>query len=50
MLFVWGGYFFGNIPWIKGHFGLVTIGVILISLIPLVGVVARRPATARVNG
>jgi membrane-associated protein len=49
MLFVWGGYFFGNIPWIKGHFGLVTIGVILISLIPLVGVLARRPATARVN-
>jgi membrane-associated protein len=48
MLFVWGGYFFGNIPWIKAHFGLVTIGVILISLLPLVGVVARRPATARV--
>lgn len=29
------GYFFGNIPMVKNHFSLVTIGIILISLLPL---------------
>ncbi|KRK97272.1 membrane-associated protein [Secundilactobacillus odoratitofui DSM 19909 = JCM 15043] len=34
-----GGYFFGNIPFVKAHFSLVVIGIIVISLIPaLVGV------------
>jgi membrane-associated protein len=38
-LWVWGfgllGYFTGNIPFVKENFGLVTIGVILISVMPL---------------
>jgi membrane-associated protein len=34
-LFVWAGYWFGNIPLIKQHFGLVTIGIILVSLLPM---------------
>jgi|SRR5215218_10919753 len=40
ILWVWGfgllGYFTGAIPFVKENFGLVTIGVILISLVPLV--------------
>ena len=39
ILWVWGfgllGYFTGAIPFVKDNFGLVTIGVILISLVPL---------------
>lgn len=36
MLFLWGGYLFGNIPLVKQNFGIVTILIILISLIPVV--------------
>ena len=39
LLWVWGfgllGYFTGAIPFVKENFGLVTIGVILISVVPL---------------
>jgi len=39
ILWVWGfgllGYFTGALPFIKDNFGLVTIGVILISVLPL---------------
>jgi membrane-associated protein len=44
MLFVWGGYLFGNIPLVKAHFGLVTIGIIGVSLLPFVSLLLRRPA------
>ncbi|KRN92912.1 hypothetical protein IV81_GL000982 [Pediococcus stilesii] len=30
------GYFFGNIPFVKEHFSLVVIGIIVVSLIPAV--------------
>ncbi len=33
--FVWLGYFFGNLPIIKENFGLVTIGIIIVSLLPV---------------
>jgi len=33
-LFVFGGYFFGNIPFIKRNFGLVIVSIIIISMIP----------------
>ncbi|MGH8150683.1 MAG: VTT domain-containing protein [Steroidobacteraceae bacterium] len=33
-LFIWGGYLFGNVPAVKAHFGLVTIAIIAISLLP----------------
>ncbi|HCS47041.1 MAG: hypothetical protein A2V45_16020 [Candidatus Aminicenantes bacterium RBG_19FT_COMBO_58_17] len=35
-LFVFGGYFFGNIPFIKRNFGLVIIAIIIVSTIPAV--------------
>jgi membrane-associated protein len=34
-LFIWGGYLFGNIPAVKQNFGVVTIAIIAVSLIPL---------------
>lgn len=30
------GYFFGNIPWVKAHFGAVVIGIIAVSCLPAV--------------
>jgi membrane-associated protein len=42
LIFVWGGYLFGNIPIIKENFGLVTILIIVVSLLPLVGMFMRR--------
>ncbi len=40
--FVWLGYFFGNLPFIKENFGLVTIGIIVVSLIPVVVMALRK--------
>jgi membrane-associated protein len=34
-LFIWGGYLFGNIPLVKNNFGLVTLGIIAVSLVPM---------------
>jgi membrane-associated protein len=35
LLFIWGGFLFGNIPLVKQHFGLVTLAIIIASLVPL---------------
>lgn len=45
LLFLWGGYLFGNVPLVKRNFGLVTILIIVVSLIPMaVGLLRRRRA------
>jgi len=41
-LFVWAGYFFGNVPFIKNNFGLVTLAIIAVSMLPLLMMVLRR--------
>jgi membrane-associated protein len=46
-LFVFGGYAFGNVPWVKMHFSVVTLIVIAISLLPM-AVVALRGARPEV--
>lgn len=33
---VFGGYLFGNIPWVRENFGMVVIAIIIISLMPAV--------------
>ena len=42
LLFIWGGYLFGNIPVIKQHFGIVTIAIIVVSVLPAVIAFFRR--------
>jgi membrane-associated protein len=48
-LFTFGGYFFGNLSFVKEHFSLVVIAIIIISVIPAVVEVVkskRKPASA----
>jgi membrane-associated protein len=40
-VFVWGGYLFGNIPVVRAHFGLVTILIIVVSLLPAAAAALR---------
>jgi membrane-associated protein len=46
-LFLWGGYVFGNIPFVKQNFGLVTVLIVIVSLIPVgVAFLRRRAAVS----
>jgi membrane-associated protein len=36
MLLIWSGYLFGNIPLVKKNFGIVTILIIVVSVMPAV--------------
>ncbi len=46
LLFVWGGYVFGNFPIIKDNFGIVTILIIVVSVLPAVIAFLRRKKAA----
>jgi membrane-associated protein len=35
LIFVWGGYLFGNIPLVKNNFGVVTLLIVAASLVPV---------------
>jgi membrane-associated protein len=43
---VYAGYFFGNIPWIKANLGLLVIGIVLLSTVP-VGIAAIKARQTR---
>ncbi|RMG90605.1 MAG: DedA family protein [Chloroflexi bacterium] len=46
-LFIFGGYFFGNIPFVKRNFELVIVGIILVSVLPMVVEYVRNRAASR---
>lgn len=48
-LFIYGGFLFGQIPVIKNNFALVIIGIIIISLLPIVIEVLRQYFIKRNN-
>jgi membrane-associated protein len=39
---IWAGYFFGNIPLVRDNFGFVTIGIVVLSLVPVAWAALRR--------
>ncbi|WDF54546.1 DedA family protein [Mucilaginibacter sp. KACC 22063] len=43
ILFLFAGYLFGNLPFFKQHFSIVTIAIILVSVVPIIiGVIKDR--------
>jgi membrane-associated protein len=45
VLFIWGGYLFGNIPLVRDNFGLVTLALVVASLTPLALALLKRART-----
>lgn len=45
-ILMYAGYLFGNIPLVQQHFGIVIMGIIAISILPVLIEVARRRNTA----
>lgn len=46
--FIWAGYFFGNIPMVRNNFGLVVLGIIGLSVLPMViGLIKERRSRTR---
>jgi membrane-associated protein len=46
-VFTWGGYLFGNIPFVKQNFGLVTLSIVAASLVPVAVMAWRRRAAGK---
>ncbi len=47
ILFVVGGYSFGNLPVVRDHFGLAILAIILISFVPMVVAFVQERSRAR---
>jgi membrane-associated protein len=47
--FTLGGYFFGNIPWVKQHFTAVIMAIIVVSLVPAVVTFIKQKLRSRAN-
>jgi len=35
LIFIWAGYLFGNIPLVKNNFGIVTVLIVIVSVMPI---------------
>ena len=35
-LFIFGGYWFGNLPWVEENFGLLILVIIFLSITPII--------------
>ena len=46
LIFIWSGYLFGNIPLVRENFGVVTLCVVAVSLVPLALALLRRSGRA----
>ena len=46
--FIWVGYFFGNLPWVKANFSVVILAIMVLSVLPMLIELwkARREALA----
>ncbi len=49
-LFVYGGYWFGNIPFVKQNFTLIIVGIIIVSVLPGVTAFLRARYFAKSDG
>ena len=45
ILFISAGYYFGNIPFVKKHFTIVVLAVIIVSMLPLIVSQMKRDST-----
>ena len=45
--FLWAGYYFGNLPFVRQNFSLVVIAIILLSIVPMVVTVVRERRLVR---
>ncbi|MEW6654468.1 MAG: VTT domain-containing protein, partial [Bacteroidota bacterium] len=50
-LFVYGGFFFGNLPFVKENYSIVIIAIILISILPgIVEYLRHKKANSSLKG
>jgi membrane-associated protein len=42
----YAGFFFGNIPWVKGNLTAIIVGIVAVSLVPLAWALLKKPEGA----